>query len=75
MYKAEMGIRAKIKIEGHPESKERLRIQSVHLICCSRSLFMVFSVMLIAVAMAVSIENPADCEGEVLFVFCRPMRS
>ena len=24
--------------EGHPESKERLRIQSAHLFCCSRSL-------------------------------------
>ena len=24
--------------EGHPESKERLRIQSAHLLCCSRSL-------------------------------------
>ena len=23
--------------EGHPESKERLRIQSAHLFCCSRS--------------------------------------
>ena len=24
--------------EGHPESKELLRIQSAHLFCCSRSL-------------------------------------
>ena len=27
-----------IKYEGHPESKERLHIQSAHLFCCSRSL-------------------------------------
>ena len=32
--------------EDHPGSKELLRIQSAHLICCSRSLVLVFSVML-----------------------------
>ena len=78
--------------EGHPESKERLRIQSVHLFCCSRSLVSdveydvekllnqlhvgachVVSAQ-IAVAVAVTIENPADCEVRSV-VFCRPMRS
>ena len=27
-----------LKYEGHPEIKERLRIQSAHLFCCSRSI-------------------------------------
>ena len=73
-------IEKKLKYEGHPESKERLRIQSAHLFCCSRSLVSgvqcdaenclmhlyvgpchVVSAQ-IAVAMAVPIENPADCE-------------
>ena len=68
------------KYEGHPESKERLCIQSMHLFCCSRSpvsgvqcdvekclmqLYVgpchVVSAE-IAVAVAVPIENPADCE-------------
>ena len=68
------------ELRGHPESKERLRIQSARLFCCSRSL--VFGVQCdvekclmqlyvgschvvsaeLAVAMAVPIENPADCE-------------
>ena len=66
--------------EGYPESKERLRIQSKHLFCCSRSL--VSGVLCdvescrmqlyvgpchvvnaeIPVALAMPIENPADCE-------------
>ena len=61
---------------GQPESKERLHIHSAHLFCCSRSIirFQCDVVKLphavvrhvvcaeIAVAMAVPIENPADCE-------------
>ena len=74
--------------EGHPGSKESLRIQSAHLFCCSRSLEFEFSETLKsclkqfyiapyhvvseerAVAMAVPIENPADCEvwGAILFL-------
>ena len=36
----------KEKYEGHPESKELLRIQSGHQFSCSRALFLVFSAML-----------------------------
>ena len=79
--------------EGHPESKERLCIQSAHLFCCSRSLVSgvqcdveklpravvrrTLSVVSanIAVAMAVPIENPADCKVRGVVSFCRPMRS
>ena len=32
--------------EGHPKCRERLRIQFAHLFCCSRSLFLLFGVML-----------------------------
>ena len=36
--KNESLTKASLLYEGHPESKERLRIQSAHLFCCSRSL-------------------------------------
>ena len=41
-----IGIEGCSKYESHPESKERLRIQSARLFCCSRSWVQVFSVML-----------------------------
>ena len=66
------------KCEGHPECKERLRIQSAQLFCCSRSLVSGVQCDVekfphalgpchvvtaeIVVAMAVPNENPADCE-------------
>ena len=78
--------------EGHPESKERLRMQSVHLFCCSRSLVsgvqcdvenclmqlyvglyhMVGLSAEISMAMAVPIENPADCEVRDVIRFLQP---
>ena len=69
-----------ITYKGHLESKERLRIQSAHLLCYSRSLVSgvqgdVEKLLMqlyvwpchvlsaeIAVAMAVTLENAADCE-------------
>ena len=69
-----------LKYEGHPGSKERLCIQSVHLFCCSRSrvsgvqsdvenfllqLYVGSRHVLsaeIAVAIAVPIDNPDECE-------------
>ena len=73
--------------EGHPENKERLRIRSAHLFCCSRSLVSdvqtdaencllqlcvgpchVVSAE-IDVTMAVSIENPADCQARGVIRF------
>ena len=76
-----------VNYEGHPGSKEHLRIQSAHLFCCNRSLvsgvqYDVENCLMqlcvgpchmvsaeIAVAMAVPIENPADCEGRGVIRF------
>ena len=66
--------------EGHPESKERLRIQSAHLFCCSRSLvsgvqcdvencLMQLYVGPCHVVMAVPIENPADSDLQGVISF------
>ena len=83
-------IDKKPKLRRASEGKECLRIQSAHLFCCSRSgvqsdvenclmqlyvgpCYVVSAET--AMAMAVPIENPADCEVRGVISFCRPMKS
>ena len=71
-----------ITYEDHRESKERLRIQSAQLLCCSRSFVSgiqcdveKFPHAVVAVAIALPIENPTIVRCEMLLVLCMAMRS